>query len=312
MRARLFRFALFLFLVIVSIQPARAQTGSLSAEAYWETLDEVRLALEQAPGDEQLAELANRLEAITSVVLPDGVHIPVDHRYPAALLTSDPPETDRVLAFLDLAVDLLNERPAQAADPAKLSALAAILSEPEYAWQESAGPNPLAELWQRFLNWAAQIFGRLFAGASLGPVLNAVLAGAISVFLALVLRFVYIHSIRSVIREAQTGPEAEIPPGLTADRAYAQARSSSEAGDLREAVRYLYLAALLALEAGGHIRLDRTHTNRELLADLSPRPELARRFRSVSETFDRVWYGFQTISREDYSSYAETVAELNR
>lgn len=302
---------LVLCLFSISIRPARAQTGSLSAEAYWETLEEVRLALEAAPDGEPFPELAGRLEGITSVVLPDGTHLPVDHRYLAALLRADPPETERVRSILDRVFDTVAERPPQPASAADLDSLTAILSEPGYAWPEAAGPNPLVELWQRFLNWGARVFARLFAGASFAPAFNALIAGAIAVLLVLILRFVYIHSIRSVIREAQAGPETEVPPGLTADRALAQARSLSEAGDLREAVRYLYLAALLALEAGGHIRLDRTHTNRELLADLSPRPELARRFRSVSETFDRVWYGFQAITRDDFTRYAEAVAELN-
>lgn len=310
MRRRPVRLVLVLLLLSVSIRQGRAQTASLSAEAYREALSEIRISLAQEPGGETLAELAGRLMGITSVVLPDGVHLPVDHRYLATLLTDDPPKTVLVLAILDRALDQLDAHPPQDYSSADLVALAAILSEPEYAWPEAAGPNPLAELWQRFLNWTARIFARLFAGTSLGSGASAALAGAIAILLFLVLRFVYVHSILSVIRETEAPADVRIPPGLTGDRAFARARRLSETGDLRGAVRYLYLAALLALESSGHIRLDRTHTNRELLADLSHRPELEHRFRAVSETFDRVWYGFQAISREEFASYAESVTEL--
>jgi hypothetical protein len=249
---------------------------------------------------------------VDAVDLGDGTRLPVDHRYLASLLGSDPPETAQALAVLDRAFAFHNSRSDPSFSPADLEALSTILAGPEYLWPAEAGPNPLAEIWQRFLNWTARLIARLFSGAALGPVANTVLIAGIALLLGLVLRFAYVHSIRTMIREAEAVSGTQIPSGLTADAAFDRARSLSESGDLREAVRFLYLAALLALDERGRIRLDRAHTNRELLSDLSPWSELAARFKTVVEIFDRVWYGFQPISREEFGRYAEEVAALRK
>jgi hypothetical protein len=291
---------------------AQAQAGTDTVEGYWETLQEIRAELrtDPEPPRDTLDAFADRLEAVTAVKFPDGTRLPVDHRYLAGLLRADPLQTGLLLDMFDNAFTFKNSRGGIRFDESDLNALAIILSGPEYRWPEPAPPNPLTELWQRLLNGFVRLLARLAPGASAGAVINTVLLIGIAVTIGLILRYVYVHSVRSVIREAGIDPVTGIPPDLTADRAFEQARNYADAEDRREAVRYLYLAAILVLEARGHIRLDRAHTNRELLADLSPRPELAAGFRDVIETFDRVWYGFQPISREEFGKYSDAVTEL--
>jgi hypothetical protein len=291
-----------------------AQNGPVAADSYWATLDEIRTTLQTdpEPAAETLEVLAGRLEAITGVALETGVVLPVDHRFLAGFLRSDPPQTERLLGILDQAFNQRNGSVSARFGEGELNALAAILSGPEYRWPEPAPPNPLVELWQRILNGFARLLARLVPGAGAGAVINTVLLIGIAVVLGLILRYIYVNSIRGVIREAEIDPATGVPPGLTAEAAIDRARRRAEAGDRREAVRYLYLAALLALEERGHIRLDRAHTNRELLADLSARPELASRFRTVIEVFDRVWYGFQPISQEEFARYTQSVTEIGK
>jgi hypothetical protein len=288
------------------------QTEPVSVEAYWQTLEDIRSELEAGPAASEFADRAADLESVTAVKLPDGTLLPVDNRYLAGLLRTEPLETERLTALLDRALAAREAGGTVRSAEGELNALAAILAGPDYRWPDPAPPNPLVELWQRFLNGLARLLGRLAPGAGIGSIINTVLLIGIALVLALILRYIYIYSVRSVIREAEIDPAAGIPPGLTATSAFEQARNHAEAGDRREAVRYLYLAALLVLEERGHIRLDRAHTNRELLADLSPRPALAGRFREVIETFDRVWYGFQPITREEFARYTDSVTELGK
>jgi hypothetical protein len=126
-----------------------------------------------------------------------------------------------------------------------------------------------------------------------------------------VLALVFRNIWKDILPETELGSEnpadAEI---LTASQATLRARSLSGSGDYRQAVRYLYLSALLLLDERGLLRYNRTQTNREYLRQLSAQPELAGQLRPVIETFDRVWYGFQPVDEDSYAQYIAQVAAL--
>lgn len=73
------------------------------------------------------------------------------------------------------------------------------------------------------------------------------------------------------------------------------------AGDYRAAIRYRYLAILVALEERGRIKREPSRTNRDYVRDLEGVPYRTA-FQDVVRTFDVVWYGEVTISREDYDT----------
>jgi len=97
---------------------------------------------------------------------------------------------------------------------------------------------------------------------------------------------------------------------LSAGQASLRARQLSGSGDYRQAIRYLYLSALLLLDERGLLRYNRFLTNREYLRQVSNQPDLAGHLRPVIETFDRVWYGFQPVDQDSYNQYTEQVAAL--
>jgi hypothetical protein len=99
---------------------------------------------------------------------------------------------------------------------------------------------------------------------------------------------------------------------ITADTAWQRAQESSDLGDYRQAVRYLYLSTLLLLEERDLLRYDRTLTNREYLSRLAHRPDLAAILRDVVDVFDRVWYGYQPLSEGEYGRFADRVQTLKQ
>jgi hypothetical protein len=75
----------------------------------------------------------------------------------------------------------------------------------------------------------------------------------------------------------------------------------ARSGRYREAMRALYLELLGRLYRSGAISYDRTRTNWEYAAQLRARPELRKPFIDLTEIFDRVWYGQQPSTPEEYS-----------
>jgi uncharacterized protein YggT (Ycf19 family) len=85
----------------------------------------------------------------------------------------------------------------------------------------------------------------------------------------------------------------------------ARARQHAESGDPRQAIHHTYLAVLLRLDEREHLTFDGALTNRELLPRLTAAPELAEPFAALVTAFDRLWYGQQTCSPEEYAAFRE-------
>ncbi|HMA35632.1 MAG TPA: DUF4129 domain-containing protein [Chloroflexia bacterium] len=89
--------------------------------------------------------------------------------------------------------------------------------------------------------------------------------------------------------------------GWTAAQARLAALTAASALDYRKAVRYRYLATLLALDEAGHMRFDPALTNGEYLrqAPAGMREPL----RPLIQRFERFWYGGYPATAQDYAAY---------
>ncbi len=108
------------------------------------------------------------------------------------------------------------------------------------------------------------------------------------------------------------------PPALadaevaTSDEAIERARDASAVQDYRQALRLLYLAALLKLDEIGALRYDRALTNREYVREVALKSALAALLRPVVETFDDAWYGYRPVTPEGYGAFEVAVNALLR
>jgi len=87
-----------------------------------------------------------------------------------------------------------------------------------------------------------------------------------------------------------------------ADRWLELARELARQGELRQAVRALYLACLSHLASRGLLILARSKSNREYQGELGrrgrARPELRTLFAENVALFERVWYGRHEATEE--------------
>lgn len=323
--ARAFRNGLLGLLLALGVFPGivgQAAEGPLPLEDYWALVAETRAQLNGlvgAPAEEarpQLQALADQWERITGILLPDGAIMPVDHSYLVAGLRAEPPSPGvaaEILANLAAAQDAWPDPKHSAAD---LNALERILSRPEFQWPASE-PSPVQGWWERLQREVLEFITRLFP-EDLNVGADVSLIRPLLIFLGLmILGSILVYGLRGILRDfvgeatIEDGEGTEEKP-TSAEAALKRARAHSEAGDYRNAVRYLYLSCLLALEEHELLRYDLTATNREVLRSVADRPELARILSDVVDVFDKVWYGYRPIDRQTYSQYATWVADLNR
>jgi hypothetical protein len=73
----------------------------------------------------------------------------------------------------------------------------------------------------------------------------------------------------------------------------------ADLGDLREALRALYLATLVALDRRRLIAFDPHRTNWQYLRQM-PRGDARESFGQLTRSFDYKWYGHEATTRDDY------------
>lgn len=304
-----------LLLMVGSIAGAQPQNTSLPFDDYVELIEIAEAALVQAAPDEAdaiLAEQVRHLAAVEAVQYPSGQVVTVD---PLLGTDASPSLTP------DAALARLRTVRAQLAaaendnTPARLAALEAILARPEF--------NTPISLVERIAIWLRDLLRRWFPNLNLGSspdidprVFEIILwfLGGIGVITIIVLLTGWIRRLaESLLSEA----EAERPDLFgdlprTAAEARQQAQEAAQSGAYRDAVRRLYLAALLRLAEARLLPFDPSLTNREVLARLRPDSPVRPHLEPVVATFDRVWYGIQEPDRATFDRYAAAIDALDR
>jgi len=290
---------------------------SVSWDEYWQKVEDSRQEITEliqiAPDARRvrMEGLALQWDALTSVVLPDGRVITIDHSYLVSLLRDPAPDLTRID---QLFAALLIERESFIQGQMNLEdrdVLNRILTQPEFQWKEEKvkQPSVLAKLWLRIQQALARLGARFLGSEGSNYVFGI---GAVLLLVAGLL-YLFRNLLFGFVAEARLAPRSyagdEI---LTADTALKRAQNLSHGGDYRSAVRYLYLSALLLLEERGLLGHDRSKTNREYLRSVSDQPELEIPLRNVVEVFDKVWYGYQPLNEEDYQYYEQQVEKLRQ
>lgn len=204
---------------------------------------------------------------------------------------------------------------------ARLARLEAVLAQPQFAGL-AQGPTLLERLgeWLRTLfEWLGGVLPRP-AGGSGSPIPSGaaegiawLVAGLGGVAVAILLSYWLTRLLGGFVAEAEARRrrEAGAEEPLTAVSARRQAQAQAQAGQYRQAVRSLYLSALLHLEERGLVRADRSLTNREYLAQAAVAEEVRRHLQPVVQTFDAVWYGVREPDGETFARYQREIDALN-
>jgi hypothetical protein len=175
------------------------------------------------------------------------------------------------------------------------------------------GQDPRDSVLERVNDWV----NRLFTG------LSSLTRGAAWLGRALVWAFVLVVGIGLVWALLQLErrwrvrliPDAEAPaPGAASARDWQlwieDARKAAAAGLWREAIHFLYWAAISRLESKRLWPADRARTPREYLALVAPEDPRKERLAALTGSFERTWYGGRPAAEADYKRADELAAEL--
>ncbi len=290
------------WLLLVSSARAQGGDGLVSLAEYRARLARVIQQLEAAPEDEAVSTLVaarQALDAVPAVELPSGETIAVQS--PLSAVRSRAAALARLRLLRDQLAAAANDNTA-----ARQEHLRTILARPEFAVH-----SPQPDLIDRALRWLRDRIPAELLGlpGGLASFIGGLIVVAGLVFIAVLLSYWLQGFLRGFVANAEARRRQEdgneVP--LTAAVARQQATALAQAGSYRQAMRQLYLAALLRLDEVGALRYDRSQTNREVLAQLPAASTTHSHLAPVVDTFDRIWYGVREPDQETFASYAADV-----
>jgi len=193
------------------------------------------------------------------------------------------------------------------------SRLESILARPEYV-KGAQGPNALSRVLQDFFRWLRNLLpeprstdpGRANLITQIAQIV--VIIGAL-VVLGYVLKILLTRFKRTrkpktkKKREARVVLGERLEPEDTATDLLSEAEALARQGDLRAAIRKGYIALLVELGDRKLISLAQHKTNRDYLNSLRNAPQLHSKMRSLTNSFERHWYGFVQADQNDWQDF---------
>lgn len=195
-------------------------------------------------------------------------------------------------------------RPPDPRDTQARDALASILRGHEFREFADTDDRRLGEWIERLLRWLEDLFASDDESQVHTP-LQIPLPPAwllIGLLLAAVALVVYYATRGQGASPPSPAAEASVPVEYaerTPDAWFDEAGRLAAAGDLRAALRSLYLATLAALDRAGLIRREPSRTNGQYLRAM-PHGEARTLFHAFTRVFDRSWYGHEAVSAAEY------------
>lgn len=293
----------------------QAEGEPMPEDDYWQMLDEMLAQVRQLQGagaldESPLISMADRLQEVKQVRLASGQIVPVDNSELVERMRRkgsgwfDLYSTE---SQLDALVTAHRDWPRVSADPSAMETLNVVFARPEFQPRTAPASSPLQDLWDRFAEWLARQLARMGLRDVRLPNLSRVLTVVGVLALAAIVLF-FVRSLRATLVSEVDLEERASDAVMSSSAALRQAQQLAAGSDYRSAVRYLYLATVLALDERGLLRFDKALTNREVLRQSSTHQRLKDELTPVVETFDKVWYGLQPISDEQYRQYELQVA----
>jgi hypothetical protein len=200
--------------------------------------------------------------------------------------------------------------PGQTGHAAERRTIAAILAHREYRGVTETSA------WQRFQEWLenllASLFGRLIGFGSRSPwiafLLRALLVGSLCVALVWALIRLERRSRVRLIPQAHPGDAA--PSARQWQLWLEDAQRMATQGQWREAIHFLYWAAISRLESKRIWPADRARTPREYLRLLPAADPRRESLTGLTRSFETTWYGGREAGAADFEAARHMAAGL--
>lgn len=134
--------------------------------------------------------------------------------------------------------------------------------------------------------------------------LGAIALGAVVIF------FIRQIQMNLIVEARDNVSNTSLERVETEEAALARAETAEASNDFRDALRYLYLSAILHLQERGVIPYDKSLTNREYLHQEQVDINLQATLGPAVTVFDEVWYGHKPCDAETVSDYRELLQKI--
>jgi len=334
-----------LAVLMLLLAPGAAQAKSL--DDYAKRVREVRALVEKASGPDKvdraaIGDLRNQL-----VEMPGGQKLSVRNEWVKEGLSVWEVEGDksallRRLESLERSLGETVARPTDASTPAPVDtrqALQQVMAQPEF--QQLAARSELNDLvkdidlsktknwWDSFWGWVRKTLFPTQAPKVEPPkwqwkggegIVYVLVGIAALVLLAMIVKWVLERPLQEEARAAAAASVSSAPPleasatenalDHTVDEWELFAREWLGRGDVRQAIRALYLATLVHLHRERRIEYNRAFTNWIYVRQFRGEVQQKGTLRTLTQTFDEVWYGERPCGEEHYHSFERGVRDL--
>lgn len=313
-------------LLVLIATPLRAQTpdAPITLAEYRAELEAAIAQLDATPIKEvnaAIEALQDRFATITQIELGNGDLIEIQPLLEDIDLAiwedwdgETPPLSPRyfVLARLRGALAQIDAAPNDNTQ-ARLAILEEILARPEF--------NTPMSLWDRFWQWLENLISQWWpdsqssAGSGFLAALLRLVPWIIAIIIVAAILWLLVYWLQRLLRNfvtdarlAELAGDDDLP--RSAAEARQQAHAAAQSGLYRDAVRRLYLAALLQLSEHDLITYERSLTNREVLIRVPNDSPIRAHLGPVVATFDQVWYGVREPDQATFNAYEQEIDTL--
>jgi hypothetical protein len=225
---------------------------------------------------------------------------------------------ERIAALFKEVKELENPAPASRTKDEDKQKLNEILQREEYKLPEKKEESLIQRWWREFTEWLDSVFPKpkeegpelgSAGGQSFAFILQilvyALVLGAIGF---LIYKFAPLLFGRFSERVKKTKKDRvilgeRIAADESADTLFSEAERLAREGNLRGAIRKGYIALLCELSDRKLIGLAQHKTNRDYLRDVRNRGELYQNMNGLTNSFERHWYGFQSVENSDWDEF---------
>jgi hypothetical protein len=288
-----------------ALPPSAAQAAAISEDAFAAELGRVQAEIGAASTAAEASAEALGVPARWRVRTADGiVDVPADwlhlalrqaakdeKAWPAARAALQ----RRLEAMRSLVLDRVETASPAAAAEAR-AVLASVLAQSEF--QRGAYARLRDSLQARIGEWIEQVWSRLGGGPGAGRKAATALAWAAGIAALVGLGGFLVRTIVARSQASSLALESAPLARRARDLALLAARAI-DAGNLRDAVRWGYGAALARLEEEGAWHVDPARTPREYLTMLEPTDTRRGLMLDLTGRFERIWYGNRPPAPDD-------------
>lgn len=189
-----------------------------------------------------------------------------------------------------------------------------IVKSPGYSHLKNGFNDFIGNIKSAISQWLMKLLKKLFnnmdSAAAVSDRLSTIfiIVGIIAIIAIIIIIIVKVNKTLERKRKVKEILGEKIDERTTPNSLRQKALSFSEVGDLRQAIRYDFIALLLLMHEHNVVYLDETKTNEEIYKYLRKNNfSILEGFKYLIDCFNSAWYGHKEFNKEDYKYWSSNI-----